>query len=994
MYKQVINTSINIKDFFDVYPPLVKVFSEESNKYAKLFEEPKKRGFQTKKLKIDEKLNNSYHSTKSLYSIKESLNDSEKNISEDSNNNEDKLNEKNNINRYFLINKGLELQNEKKKRTHSIKKSLQKFLYKTSVIEKLSDNLYSIEAKLNSGTNFNKKGDKNLEEKINNKIYNIVEKLSTKLKIEKVPENKFVIKMNEIGDKCYFLLSGKLSIMKPAEYKNISLTSSDYIHYLVSLMKYGEIDLINKVMETNHTQINIETIDNLKIITKGYFLRKIDNYLETFKTLTKEDFETLLDEYNLKFEDFNLDTESTLKDIERINDDIYQENDTSFDSDNENKKIEHKSKYALLKVYLKKFNLNVDEKVKLVNFNFLFNPHEEKKMFNFILYKYEDFLKLFPGSFFGDMALESKVKKRNASIRTEEECFILSLNNDDYISFLYEDNKKLKSMDLIFLTNKFFFNEISPVIFEKYYYSKFKYFEKYKGDIIYQQDKEFSSVFFLKKGDYKLEMKTSVIDLHNMIKFLIDMLEEKNFLNYSTKFIENLKETYLKDPELLNLKSKNILYKEKFNEEYKLEISTINQNEVLGDLELFLTSGYMNTCTIISQKAEYFEIKKRDLCDIFIVEKDVLPYYYQFVMNKLISNIKRFYFLKNNLLNQIKSKVKSNFYQPLISPNFFNQMKNNQTNTYFTKKLALKRIVPPVFKFAHYNPPIILDSKWKQKKFEQEKNEVYNNYQMREMEKKEKENIENINYTFNDNNNMNKSLEIKKNENKRQKINVFKNQHISRIMEEVSTSKSFNKSINQLNSENKNKKNSFKYKSINELNNFPFNISNNTIVAGKYYLSLKKVKKEMSNLENHDPLNLNIVRKFRNEKVLVASSTTNISTSNLNSNINNYLSSSSSNITSALPPIQLYKKRNFINPFKKKENLSAIFNGPRRNIFEMKGKYENKNILLDNVKKNNKTPISQIVKNFYKKQKEAGYSSIVNKNINRYYKVGKSYFMK
>ena len=239
MYKQVINTSINIKDFFDVYPPLVKVFSEESNKYAKLFEEPKKRGFQTKKLKIDEKLNNSYHSTKSLYSIKESLNDSEKNISEDSNNNEDKLNEKNNINRYFLINKGLELQNEKKKRTHSIKKSLQKFLYKTSVIEKLSDNLYSIEAKLNSGTNFNKKGDKNLEEKINNKIHNIVEKLSTKLKIEKVPENKFVIKMNEIGDKCYFLLSGKLSIMKPAEYKNISLTSSDYIHYLLSLMKYG-----------------------------------------------------------------------------------------------------------------------------------------------------------------------------------------------------------------------------------------------------------------------------------------------------------------------------------------------------------------------------------------------------------------------------------------------------------------------------------------------------------------------------------------------------------------------------------------------------------------------------------------------------------------------------------------------------------------------------------------------------------------------------------
>ena len=174
--------------------------------------------------------------------------------------------------------------------------------------------MYSIENKLNTGNIINK-GDKKLEEKIKNKIDNIVEKLSTKLKIEKVPENKFVIKMNEIGDKCYFLLSGKLSIMKPVEYKNISLTWKDYIHYLVCLKKFNEIDLINKVIDLNHIHINIETIDNLKVITKGFFLRKIDNYLETFKTLTKDDFQTLLDEYNLKFEDFKLDTMKTLKDI-------------------------------------------------------------------------------------------------------------------------------------------------------------------------------------------------------------------------------------------------------------------------------------------------------------------------------------------------------------------------------------------------------------------------------------------------------------------------------------------------------------------------------------------------------------------------------------------------------------------------------------------------------------------------------------------------------
>ena len=991
MYKQAINLHINIKDFFDVYPPLIKVYSEESNKYAKLFEEPKKRGNQTKRTKIDTKLNKSIYSNRSINSGKDSLNESLKDISDinDFSGKElEQLNERDNSKKYFLINKGLQLQSEKKKRTHSIKKSLRIFLNKTSVIGKLSDNLYSIENKLNTGNIINK-GDKKLEEKIKNKIDNIVEKLSTKLKIEKVPENKFVIKMNEIGDKCYFLLSGKLSIMKPVEYKNISLTWKDYIHYLVCLKKFNEIDLINKVIDLNHIHINIETIDNLKVITKGFFLRKIDNYLETFKTLTKDDFQTLLDEYNLKFEDFKLDTMQTLKDIEDINNNTYVDQNISIDSDNENNIVETKSKYVILKGYLNKFNLNVDEKVILVNFNFLFNPQEEKKLCNYTLYKYENFLNLFPGSFFGDMALESKVKKRNATIRTEEECFILSLNNDDYISLLYEDNKKLKSMDLIFLTSKFFFNEISPVIFEKYYFAKFKFFEKFKGDVIYNQNDEFSSIFFLKKGDFKLEMKTSVIDIHNLIKFLIDILEEKNYLKYSNKYIENLKETYLKDPELLDLKSKNILYKEKFNEKYKLEISTINQHEVLGELELFLTSGYINTCTIISQKAEYFEIKKRDLCDIFIDEKEVLPSYYHFTMNKLISQIKRFYFLKNNLINQIKSKVQTNFYQPLISPNFYDQMKNNNTNTYFTQKFTLKKIMPRVFKYSHFSPPVIYDSKWKPKNLEHEKNEVYNNYQQREQEKIEKEK-DNINYSFNnEQNNENKLNEIKKTGNKNEK-NAFRNKQISRILEEVSTSKSFNNSLNNLKTGNKNKKNKFRNQKSRDITDFPFNINNNTIIAGKYHLSLKKITKEMNKMEKHDPLNLNIVRKFSYDKGTVVSSSIN----NLTSNLNNYLHSSSST-NSVLPPIQLYKQRNFINPFRRKENSSAIFISPKMNKYDSKGKILSKKILYDDeVKKKDKLEISQAVKDFYKRQKELGYSSFVNKNNNRYYKLGKSCFLK
>ena len=256
--------------------------------------------------------------------------------------------------------------------------------------------------------------------------------------------------MNDIGDKCYFLLSGKLSIMKPIEYKNVQMRFSEYITYLINLMKYNEIDLVKKAIDINHIHINIETIKNLKIIAKEFFLRKIDNHLKAYRTLTQENFINLLDEYNLKFEDFDLNTELTLKDINNINNNSYNENsESSFDSLNDKEKTEKevKNKYIIFKTYLNKFKLTLDEKITLVTYNFLFGPQEEKKICNFTVYKYEEFMKLYPGSFFGDMALDSKMKKRNASIRTDEECFILSLNNNDYVDLLYEDHRKLKNMD-------------------------------------------------------------------------------------------------------------------------------------------------------------------------------------------------------------------------------------------------------------------------------------------------------------------------------------------------------------------------------------------------------------------------------------------------------------------------------------------------------------------------------------------------------------------
>ena len=1021
-----INNKFNKDEFFQVYPPLIKIVNlEESNKFIKLFAKPVKRGMLGKKSgKIqNQKKSFSTLSKQNLELIEESLNEScrlfsskNSSISNTLKNKENSVETKTKLdnlssnfefsneeeNAYYLVNKGLELQKENKKRTHSIKKALEKFLYKTNVIEKLKTNLRTIEIqKINEEKNSNReketkkkneinniKNDSksdNTEAKIKSKIVEIVKKLANKVIIEKVQENKFVVKMNEKGDNCYFLLSGKLSIMKPVEYKNIQISYRDYIAYLINLLKYNEIDLIEQILKTNTYFINIKSIDDFKVIIKGFFIDKINKYLELFNTLTYDDIETLLNTYYLTFEDFKLKKEKVLKDLDDIDNNRYKREE-SYDSSSERKKEEEDNltKNIILKGYIiKNFNLTIDEKMVLTNYNYLFNQKEEKRVSSVTLYKYEYFLNLLPGSFFGDMALESKVRKRNATIRTEEECFILSLSNDDYISLLFENNKKLKSLDLVFLNSKFFFTDISPVLFDKYYFSLFKSLEKAKGDIIYEQETEFSSIFFLKEGNIKLELNASIIDIHNLIKFFIDVIEEKNYLKFSSKKLDKLKKNYLNDKELLNLRNKNYIYLQKFNEKQKFEISTVNKNECLGELELFLTSGYIYTSTVVSQKVGIIEIEKKDLCKIFNEEKDILPSYYTFVMNKLISQIKRLYYIKNNFINQIKSKLKNNYYYNIISPNFYDQIKNNNTSTYYDKKVELKKIVPRVFKFAHFDPPIIFDSKWKQKNFEQENNLFYT-LKQREI--------------GNNNININNSISLDKKELSKEKVNESKynnyynknknilyNIRFKKILEEASTTKtlsnshSHSKQRNQKKEINKNKIKEILYQSqLKRSNSYLFKKSSNnqTIVAGKYHLSLLKLEKQLNNIEKKGVDNLNIVKNkdddILKEKILLSKSPSMKDFTNYSSSI-------------ILPPIKKFKKRNIFNIDKRKGSSNQIQS--KRNFIDITPDMDN--ILLKNEKQKANAAISQVVKNFYLKQKTVGYTSLINRHNNRYYKFGK-----
>ena len=152
------------------------------------------------------------------------------------------------------------------------------------------------------------------------------------------------------------------------------------------------------------------------------------------------------------------------------------------------------------------------------------NNENEQKEYPFTIYKYDIFLYIYPGSFFGDMALDAKIKKRNATIRAEEDCIICSLSNQNYFSLLYEENKRLKNFELNLLCRKYFFNKISQIIFNKYYYPMFKVVEKIKKDIVYKQNEDISSIFLLREGVIKIEFYGTIRDIHNLIKKIIEYI--------------------------------------------------------------------------------------------------------------------------------------------------------------------------------------------------------------------------------------------------------------------------------------------------------------------------------------------------------------------------------------------------------------------------------------------------------------------------------------
>ena len=553
---------------------------------------------------------------------------------------------------HFLINKFIELSKKNLKRSGDIKSALEIFLRKSDLIEKITkffeekEKLINKEKAKKRSQNNNENNNNNNEEKEKEKITeiyinSIISKLADNVIIEVYKQNEFIMKKNEIGENCYFLLSGILSVLKPVEY-HFELSYDEYIQYLANLVNNNEYEILTNVRRLNKYYIDLGGEEDFNFV-KIYFMIKLKNdILKLAKTggFKREFVEKRFKLFHLSFKDYNLDSSSVLNHIDEIiKGSTVKERDLNEYLD------------SLVSLEFEKENI------------ILKNPDIFKnKKKKFIVFKYEDFMYLKPGNFFGESALHGIVNKRNASIRAEEDCVVLSLKNELYKALLFENNRKLKSFDVIFICKNFFFNDISTIIFNKNYFEYFKLLTKSRDDIIYQQNDKVNSVYFVKEGDLKLEINASITELYNLIKHYYDKLSSNSYIKMNQVELKEIKDNYLEDKIITDVRHQSQIMKENLNKKIKFELYTSNDCDTLGLEEYFLKENYLCSCTVVSKEAKLFEINRDSLKNIIINEKNCHSAYYNLIQSRLFTAIKRLHMIKINYINQINYKIKENFY--------------------------------------------------------------------------------------------------------------------------------------------------------------------------------------------------------------------------------------------------------------------------------------------------------------------------------------------
>ena len=121
--------------------------------------------------------------------------------------------------------------------------------------------------------------------------------------------------------------------------------------------------------------------------------------------------------------------------------------------------------------------------------------------------------------------------------------------------------------------------------------------------------------------------------------------------------------TFTNDRNIATLKSQNEKFIFEMNKKRNFNLCILTEKELIGIEEIFLKIPYLCNAKVISQKAIIFTLDNKKLYNMIDEEKTILIPYIKTSTNKLISLIERIYDVKKTFIDMIKVNIsKDKFY--------------------------------------------------------------------------------------------------------------------------------------------------------------------------------------------------------------------------------------------------------------------------------------------------------------------------------------------
>ena len=516
-------------------------------------------------------------------------------------------------------------------------------------------------------------------------LKNLLEKIANEMLLETINENSMICKTGDKGEKVYLILKGSVSVLLQKEII-VSISKLDFICYLVKLHLFQENELISKILMINREKFGVEEKE-LNLLFSMFHLYKffIDNkikkkfslfcYFYEFNSSIKD---IIRDKFDLEpekilhlggMDDFMMNdiwnfynnlydaiienyNEAQIKEFNKNTNNV--DHNSNINLNVNNKKSSNLSfkrfslKPRIIKAsatrnsLLKKSMESIIEEVLLspsipneVIYNiskenykkrFIPNIIEKIDLVEFKLFEYIELTNLTEGDIFGEIALQNTTKKRTATIISNEECVFGTLTKNLYNYCLRSTQEKIRFNLIQFFLNGPIFKGINQFIFEGKYYNWFIK-KKYKNrKVLFKQGDFRQKIFFIIKGELKLNTKLSFQELNNIIEYnggeKNDILARKycyesiDFDKYYNDEIQVFKLGCFKDNEIIGLD--NFLKDKKFF--CDCEVNSISVS--LYELEDNLYQNLLNDIQLRSNIENYIEQKKKILCERLIKIRD------------------------------------------------------------------------------------------------------------------------------------------------------------------------------------------------------------------------------------------------------------------------------------------------------------------------------------------------------------------------------------